>query len=177
MAGSAASFALGIMLGSMIGFGLVWWMVARNPSSEPFFSRLLKIEISSARLSTRAMLYDLQRKVEELSEHIHKTNLEINELKKEMGPYEDGGYRAEMDALLAPLEKTAPAENEPRPVAGSGPLTGLERKEKIFHLFQEGHSYEDIARKLRIGLEEVELVLSLDKNLFRTIADENIKGN
>jgi len=144
----------------MAGFGLIWWLGVRS-SPEPLFARLLKREFRAARLSTRLMLHELQHRVEELSTRLQRMELQMQGLEKKTQPPDLTAQG--QGAGLQP---------------GSEPLKGLERCREIYRLYQEGVAPPNIARQLRMGQGEVELVLSLDKKPSWVIsaAEKRIKS-
>jgi hypothetical protein len=159
-----ALFFLGAIVGALAGFGLVWWLTWRNPSPEPFFTRLLRVEMHSLRLSRRLALHELQRRVEELSRQVERINLEIQDLQRKAAG-EEGSCCYKEDSLTAWEGAGAPGSTarEDGLPPESDPLKGLDSCREIYRLFQEGLSPADIANKLRLGQGEVELVLSLGK--------------
>ncbi len=171
MANLNAMFFLGIIIGSMAGFCLTWWLAGKGPPPEPFFLRFLRIENKSARLDTRLMLHELHRKVEDLSGQVQRVNLEMQDLQKKAAG-EEGNYCFKKGSLAPVKEVTLPGltVRETGLPAGSEPLEGLDRCREIYRLFQEGLTPGDIARQLRMGRGEVELVLSLDKKPFWVIS-------
>ena len=161
-----ALFFLGIIIGALAGFGLIWWLAWRNPSPEPFFTRFLRVEMHSLRLSRRMALYELQRRVEELSRQVERMNLEIQDLQRKAG--KEGSLSYNGDSLSPGEGGGAPGSTvrEDSLPPESDHLKGLDSCREIYRLFQEGLTPADIANKLRLGQGEVELVLSLGKKPF-----------
>lgn len=159
-----ALFFLGIIVGALAGFGLIWWLAWRNPSPEPFFTRFLRVEMHSLRISRRLALYELQRKVEELSRQVERINLEIQDLQRKVAG-EEGSCFYKEDSLTAWEGAGVPGSTvrEYGLPPESDHFKGLDSCREIYRLFQEGLSPADIANKLRLGQGEVELVLSLGK--------------
>ncbi len=178
MADSKAMFFLGIILGSLAGFGLIWWIAAKNPSSEPLFSRLFRKELKSTRLAARVMLHDLQRKVEDLSTQLHRANQEIQELKGKIALKTNGGsFEKDSVALSDRMAKPGFAVPLNNLQAANEPLADEKRNGEIYRLFREGLSPGEIAGQLRMGRGEVELILSLDKKPSWVIGAKKIKGS
>lgn len=156
---------LGLLIGLMAGFGLIWWLAGRNQSPEPFFARLLQAEISSSRLRRRLALHELERKVEELSARMEKLNLDIHNLQKASG---------EWFSVAAQPELTEGEADVPN-ADSLNSLKGLHRCREIYRLFQEGLPPGEIARQLKIGRGEVELILSLNKKPSWVIEKKELK--
>lgn len=142
-----AMLFLGIIIGVTAGFFFAWWFAKKGPPLEPFFLRFLGIEKRSARLDTRLMLHELHGKVGDLFHQVRRLDQEMQELQK---------------VVFASCKREDSAR-------------GRDRGTEIQRLFKEGFSPDDIARQLRLGKGEVELVLSLDKKPSWVI-DLNRKG-
>ncbi len=177
MAHFNAMFFLGIIVGSVAGFGLIWWVAVKKPSPEPFFSRFLKMELKSSRLVTRSMIYELQRKTDDLTVQLRAAKQEIQELKRKMAGKENESSPEK--GFSAPAVKTAGAElTLPQNAAqvANGTLADGVLKREIYCLSREGLSPEKIAGHLKIGQGKVELILALDKKPSWVIGAKKIKG-
>ena len=140
---------LGVVLGSLAGLLIAGWFSRGRPPLETIFQRLLQLENRSMRTDSRVMLHELHRKVEDLSTKVQRMDGELQDL------------------IAAAKQKTAASSKsfvvdleEKESFYASG------RSQEVTNLNKEGFSPDEIARRLNLGRGEVELILSLGRNLF-----------
>lgn len=154
----------GLGLGLLAGFFLSGWAAGRGFFTAPFFQRLAQAQ-NSPQFDLRLMLEEMRQKTEDLAQNNRQLSLELQDLREKVLAVE-GMFLApafsQGRVALADLQEEAlfcPAAYSPREAGAK--LKVLECRQEIFRLYQDGVSRPEIARQLKLGQGEVELVLSL----------------
>jgi hypothetical protein len=158
---------LGIIIGCLTGLMFAWWFAGKSPPLESFFWRVLRLEKRAVRYNNHLQFYELQVKVGELLAKVQGMDLELQELLE--------GYRGNrlLNKNLETLVRANPITTIPEVANEEKNFEGLQRCEEVERLRLEGLNTEDIARKLKIGKGEVELILSLRNKSSWVIGAEN----
>lgn len=153
----------GLILGSLAGFFLACRFAGRGFPAVPFFMRFVQAK-NSSQLDLRLMLEEMRQKTEDLVHKSGRIDLELQDLRAKVFEVE-----GKLSALAFPEGLTAmPRSKESAPFPDENSLQAvgqklkvLECRQEIYRLCQTGLSRKEIARQLKLGQGEVELVLSL----------------
>lgn len=157
----------GLGLGSLAGFFLACRYLGRGFPEFPLFMRPVQSQ-NSSQFDLQLALEEMQHKMEDLVHRNRWLDLELQSLQAKISEVE-----GKVSALSPAEESKAMPSREvalfslktnSRQATGRS-LKVMECRQEIYRLCQSGLSRKEIARQLKLGEGEVELVLSLKGHL------------